>query len=216
MDASAAARERIYTDVVDGLGDMFAAQARAFAELIAPPCARVLDIGCGSGVWGLALAERIAGARVTGLDFAAVLPAFRRRAARMGLGDRVDELPGDAREIEIERRAFDVVVLANVIHLDPPDRARALTLRAAEAVAPAGALAVIDALRPAPPGQQRAAAAYALHLALRTDRGLVHPTADVVAWLADAGLGEPAVHPLPGRAGALGVVIARRTAEPRA
>ena len=60
-----------------------------------PEGASVLDIGCGSGVWGLAFAERDPAVRVTGCDLPGVLESFQARAREVGLSDRTALLPGD-------------------------------------------------------------------------------------------------------------------------
>src|SRR5204863_4182531 len=134
--------------------------------------ARVLDIGCGSGVWSLAVAERFPNTHVTGLDLPDVLRVFERRATERGLGDRIETLGGDMHAIAIPG-GFDLVIIANVLRLDEPDRAARLVTRAAEALAVGGELVVIDAIGDASAESERALAIYALHLALRTARGRV-------------------------------------------
>src|SRR5205823_14552724 len=49
---------------------------------------RVLDVACGSGVWGIAFAEADAEARVTAQDFPGVLPTTREYVQRHGVADR--------------------------------------------------------------------------------------------------------------------------------
>ncbi|MEZ5193348.1 MAG: methyltransferase [Nocardioides sp.] len=60
-----------------------------FRETEPPEPARILDLGCGYGVIGLAIAAAVPGARVTGVDVngRAVLLA-NENAARLGLGER--------------------------------------------------------------------------------------------------------------------------------
>src|SRR5262249_41786398 len=67
-DRQPAKREVVYAGVVAGIGRLFAAPAADLAARIERAPQRVLDIGCGSGVWSLAIAERFPNARVTGLD----------------------------------------------------------------------------------------------------------------------------------------------------
>ncbi|MDO4850797.1 MAG: class I SAM-dependent methyltransferase [Actinomycetota bacterium] len=73
---------------------------------------RVLDIGCGSGIYGLALAERVG--RVVGCDLSAkMVEAARARADRMACGNAVF-VQGDFRTMELEG-PFDLVFA----HLTP-------------------------------------------------------------------------------------------------
>jgi tRNA1(Val) A37 N6-methylase TrmN6 len=60
---------------------------------------RVLDLGCGSGAAALALAARVAGVAVVGLELEPALVRLARRSAdASGLADRVDFVMGDLLE----------------------------------------------------------------------------------------------------------------------
>lgn len=209
MDGSRAERATAYQSTVGGLARLFEEAARAFAAALpVTPPARVLDVGCGSGVWSLAVAERHPAARVVGVDLPGVLDVFLATAASRGLADRVDALPGDMHEVDLPDA--DLVVLANVLRLEPAPRAEALILRLARAVRPGGALVVIDALAGGTPEREVARAVYALHLALRTREAEVHPPERVAGFLADAGLADVrtldfGVHP-----GAVAAIVGRR------
>lgn len=183
-------RGAVYRLVVQGLGHMFEPVAAAVADALAarhPAPRRVLDVGAGSGVWSLAMAARHPEARVTALDLPPVLERFTARAEAMGLAGRVDVVGGDLNEPPLPT-GFDRVLLANVLHLEGPERARAWTLAAAEALAPGGLLVVIDALPGPAPADRLRHAAYALHLKMRTDAGHPHGEAALRGWMADAGL----------------------------
>ena len=60
---------------------------------------RVLDLGCGSGAAALALAARVAGVAIVGLELEPALVRLARRSAQAsGLADRVDFVIGDLLE----------------------------------------------------------------------------------------------------------------------
>jgi ubiquinone/menaquinone biosynthesis C-methylase UbiE len=186
-------REDSYKGLAAALGRMFEPIARAVAAQVAPRidapgrAPRVLDVGCGSGVWSLAVAERIPVARVTGLDFPAVLDAFEERASGLGLGDRVSTIAGDMHAAKIPGGAFDLAVLANVLRLEPKDRAAALVRRVAAGVAEDGALLVVDALAGGTRAKEIGRTVYAFNLAMRTVDGSVHRPDEVTGWLRNAG-----------------------------
>ena len=56
---------------------------------------KVLDIGSGSGVWGVALAQESRNVRVTAVDWARVIAVTRRIALRHGVADRFTFVEGD-------------------------------------------------------------------------------------------------------------------------
>jgi ubiquinone/menaquinone biosynthesis C-methylase UbiE len=213
MDGAPAEREASYRAGVAWLGKMLEPFARELASKLTAAPARVLDVGCGSGVWSLAIAERFPTTRVTGQDLPQVLESFMARAQEMGLGDRVATIPGDMHAAPLPAGGFELVVIANVLRLEPPERAASLLARLATAVAPGGALLIVDALAGGTPERERARALYALNLALRTGGGRVHSPAEFSSWLASAGLGAIETIELGGRAGppgAVGALLARR------
>jgi len=180
-----------YAVVVAGLAKLAAAGARSLAsqlELPVPP-ARILDLGCGSGVWSLAIASRYPNARVTGVDRADVLEAFKTYAGEQNMAGRVDTLPGDIETVTLPRD-HDVVVIANVIRLYDQAVARQLAERAAAAVKPGATLVVVDALAGGTPEAERARTSYALHLSMRTEQGRVYPPDTVIGWLTAAGIAD--------------------------
>lgn len=190
MNGNAGERGDAYRDVVARLAVMFAPSAEELAARLDGDPARILDIGAGSGIWSLKMAAGSEAARVTALDLPEVLPNFLTLAGELGLDERVETIAGDYLETELPG-GFDRVVLANVLHLEPEPRARALVARAARALAPGGELVIIDALAGETPEQRQAQALYALHLAMRTRGGRNHPREEVEAWCREAGL-EPA------------------------
>jgi ubiquinone/menaquinone biosynthesis C-methylase UbiE len=218
MDRAPAEREQAYKGVVAGLGRMFEPVARSLAAEVVQrigageKALRVLDVGCGSGVWSLAVAERVAGARVTGLDLPAVLAAFEERARSIGLGDRVATIPGDMNAAAIPEGAFDLAMIANVLRLEPAERAASLVRRLGAAVADGGALLVIDALASGSREKEMGRTVYAFHLAMRTEGGRVHPPDEVRGWLQNAGFSRIEAIDLEGPAGAGGhaALLARR------
>ena len=204
-----AAREATYQNVVAALGRMFASSAAQLAGALPRSPSRVLDIGCGSGVWSLAIAQRHAAARVTGLDLPTVLDAFRARATELGLADRIATLPGDVHELTIPRE-FDLVVIANVLRIESPDRARAIVQRAAAALVPGGELLIVDALGGGSPEKEQGRTVYGLHLAMRTEHGRVYSPAEITTWLKEAGLESVTTIDLANdQAGALAALLAR-------
>lgn len=209
-------REKRYASVTPLLARMFDRPAAALADRVAPELSsraapRVLDVGAGSGVWSLAIAERLPSARAVALDLPEVLARFVERAEALSLRDRIDTIAGDFHDDAVlGGKLFDVVLLANVVHLEPPDRAEALVRRFGRAVAPGGMLVIVDVLSDGTPELDRAVAAYALHLAMRLPGAHPYPESVLSTWTAAPGLAPPERwwlgEPLPG----LAALIARR------
>ncbi len=210
MDGPPDAREAVYSAVVSKLALLFANGARQLATKIPGYPAHILDVGAGSGIWSLAMAERHAETRVTALDFPNVLQAFRTQAEYMGLSDRIGLLPGNFHCVAIPEDRFDRIVLANVLHLEPPEQAVALIGRIATTLLPGGDLVIVDMLGDGTSAGERAQAIYGLHLALRTREGKVHPLSDMQAWVKQAGLVPEDVIEL-GTSPGMGVLVSHKS-----
>jgi C-methyltransferase len=171
---------------------------------------RFLDAGCGAGVWGLALLGRFPRSTLVGVDLPLVLPAFIRAAEAAAARPRVVAVPADLFVDDLPG-GFDVVLVANVLRLEGGERAAFLLDRLARALKPGGRLVVVDALAAGDPSADRMRALYAVNLALRSERGVVHSSADLQALLERAGLTEVEPIRLPLGPGALGALSARRS-----
>ncbi len=115
-------------------------EAALIAMIGAKPFRNLLDLGTGTGRMLELLAPRAA--RAVGVDqSAAMLALARARIDQAGLR-HVSLRQGDIYAPPVERNAYDLVVIHQVLHfLDDPARALA---EATRALAPGGRLAVVD------------------------------------------------------------------------
>ena len=179
-------REERYRDVVDRLAKMSEVQAKLLAGSLERAPSRILDIGCGSGVWSLAVAQRFPEAEVTGLDLPAVVRRFEARAKMLGLDARAHAIGADVHEgTPVAANSFDLVFVANVLRIEDETRARAIVARAAEASS--REVIIVDALAEGSPARERARAVYTLHLALRSRDGNVYARDQIASWFAEHG-----------------------------
>jgi ubiquinone/menaquinone biosynthesis C-methylase UbiE len=147
----------------------------------------VLDVACGSGVWGISFAEADPRARVTAQDFPGVFETTREYVRRHGLEDRFDYLPGDLKEVDFGEARYDVALLGNIVHSEGERSSRELFRKLRRALRPGGRLVVIDMI----PNDARTAPPYALIFALNmlvnTEVGDTYTLAEYREWLNDAG-----------------------------
>ena len=110
---------------------------------------RVLDVGCGTGVFASRIRRALPGAQVWGIDLVAGMlskGALRWKAH----ADGICAIQADSERLPFARGAFDVVTCANSFHHYPhQDRAVAEMRRA---LRPGGRLMLIDGYRDAPWG----------------------------------------------------------------
>jgi 2-polyprenyl-3-methyl-5-hydroxy-6-metoxy-1,4-benzoquinol methylase len=108
------AHEQVYRS------DVFA--GRGFPDEFFPftPGARVLDVGCGPGIWTRELARR--GYRTSAIDLTSAAVALAKNSLEL-LGMEADIQEGDAENLPFADGSFDGVVSHGVIH-HTPDTAR--------------------------------------------------------------------------------------------
>lgn len=213
MDDPAESEAR-YRGQAAALGWMLAPAAAAAAQMLASADdtdqeLHIFDAGAGSAIWSLSLAQTRPQSRVTAADWPAVLEVAQATAQRMGLADRLTLLPGDLAAAELPRREFDVVFLANVAHLLPPDALAGLIQRLAQTLRPGGRLVVVDVFPGQPQGDLHRTL-YNLGLALRTTAGQTHHAMDVVGLMHDAGLVDAQHTPIDAVPHTMGMVVARQ------
>jgi SAM-dependent methyltransferase len=117
---------------------------RSYAVMNIRPGQHVLDVGCGSGIDTLILAQQVGDrGRVVGVDYdAAMVGAANRRAAEAGVGDRVTHRQADATALPFEEATFDAVRSERLFqHLHNPTAALAEMVRVTK---PGGHVVVAD------------------------------------------------------------------------
>ena len=106
--------------------------------LLRPPPGpfRLLDVGCGVGIYAAQIARRFPRARILGIDLSpAHVEAARSLAARLGVSDRVGFQVGDALALEVTEPPHVILAAEVIEHLVDP---LPCLVRLAHLVAPGG------------------------------------------------------------------------------
>jgi len=148
---------------------------------------KIIDIACGSGVWGIAIAEADPEARITAQDFPAVLSVTREFLKRHGVEAQYDFLPGNLREADFGAARYDVAILGNIVHSEGERSSRDLFRRLYKALRPGGQIVIIDTI----PNEARTGPPFpvffALNMLLNTEEGDTYTLAEYTRWLQEAG-----------------------------
>jgi predicted O-methyltransferase YrrM len=107
----------------------------------------MLDIGGSHGYYSVALCRRHPGLRSVILDLPQAVEHAAPLLAAEGMGDRVVHRAGDALTEELGTDAYDLVLVAQLVHHFSDAENRELATRVARALHPGGVYAVLDVFR---------------------------------------------------------------------
>ena len=186
--------EQFFPILVQTLHVLHRDRARSMAEALGigtrlkgARALRAMDVACGSGVWGIAVAEADPEARITAQDFPAMLAVTRNYLKRHGVERQFDFLPGDLKTTDFGREQYDLALLGNILHSEGEESSRNLLRRLHAALRPGGRAVIIEFLpndaRTGPPFP----VFFALNMLLNTEHGNTFTLAEYTRWLQDAG-----------------------------
>lgn len=165
---------------------------------------RQLDIGTGSGVWGIGLAQQSPQISVTAQDWPGVLEVTKRMAARFNLAGRFQYLPGDFQEVDFGT-GYNLVTIGHILHSEGVERSRRLLKKAAAALAPKGTILITEFLvnqeRTGPP----MGLIFGVNMLAHTENGDTFSFEEISAWLQEAGFVNPRQL---GPVGPVGIILA--------
>lgn len=148
---------------------------------------RLLDVGGGSGVYAIALAERFEALDATVLESAPVDAIARRTIHASGLGERITVVAADM-FAEPWPADHDVHLFSNVLHDWDEADCRRLLAASARALASGGRILVHDMLLDDDKAGPLWAAEYSVLLSTVT-QGRLYSAAEIGRWLAELGFG---------------------------
>ena len=150
----------------------------------------MLDIGGSHGYYSAALCRRHEGLKAVVFDLPPAVKQAAPLLAEEGMGDRVVHREGDALSDDLGDDEYDLVITSQLVHHFSDEQNRALAARIARALRPGGVYAILDAFRPATPGDAgQVAALLDFYFALTSQSGTWSPE-EMAGWQRAAGL-EP-------------------------
>ena len=148
---------------------------------------RCLDIGAGSGAYGMALARAKKNIRTVAFDLPGVLPLTREYVRRAGLLERFDFIAGDFRHDDWGR-GYDLILLSAIVHMNGAEENQRLVARAAASLNPGGQLVIQDFIMDPDRTRPVTGAYFALNMLVATAGGDTFTAAEVRGWMRAAGL----------------------------
>lgn len=170
---------------------------------------RILEIGCGSAIFGSTLIHRDKESRLVLLDNAGNLKRAEKTIESIETGDRVEYVESDYVEFKLDHKPFDLVIATNLVHRHNEEECSRVFASVREHLNSSGEFVVVDIF----PGQQdgeTTRSIQALEIALRTENGGLHDPARFQHALIMNGFDQIRFAHLPAPPHIWGLVLAQR------
>ena len=147
---------------------------------------RVIDLAAGSGIWGIALAQKSPHVRVTAVDWAGMIPTTKRITGKFGVRDRFDFIEGDLLEAKFGS-GYNVATLGHILHSEGEERSRQLLKKVFRALKPGGTIAIAEWLVNDDRTKPLPSLMFAVQMLVNTEKGDTFSFNEIKNWLEDAG-----------------------------
>jgi C-methyltransferase len=151
------------------------------------PGLKVLDLACGSGVYGYVLLQRDSKATCTDIDWQNVLEVAHKVAKDMGVADRVTFRPGDILSMDYGEGEFDIAIASNILQSFDQKTNRTILSKIFKALKPGGTLVINDLIPDEERSKARVALNFAVYMLIVTKGGDAYTLSEFESWLKDTG-----------------------------
>ncbi len=198
-EGSVAPENPVWVEFAHSMAPMMAPMAAPLGQIALDGFSgpvRVLDIAAGHGLFGIETAKQNPRAQVTALDWPAVLEVAKMNAARAGVLERYELLPGSAFEVDFGG-PYDIVLLTNFLHHFDRTTCVGLLQKSRAALTAGGRVAALEFVpdedRVSPP----MAAGFSLTMLASTASGDAYTFREYESMYQEAGLVRVEAHPVP-------------------
>lgn len=179
-----------FAKFVEDIASMSVRAAQVLADALRIPEIKrpfsVLDLGAGSGVWGITLAKSSPHVKVTCVDFPLVLDITRKAATRSGVADRFAFVAGDLLQAQFGT-GHNLATVGHILHSEGERRSRALLKRTFDTLAPGGNIAIAEFLVNDNRSEPLNGLIFAVNMLVNTSEGDTYSFDEIGRWLRDAG-----------------------------
>lgn len=194
----------VWVDFAHSMLPMVFSSTQAVAAAAAQPGKKikVLDIAASHGMFGISIALRNPEARIVAVDWKNVLQAGLENAARSGVQDRYQTIPGSAFDVDFGT-GYDVALLPNFLHHFDFATCVGLIKKVRAALKPGGRVFTVEFV----PNEDRIsppmAAAFSFMMLGGTNGGDAYTFRELSQMFRDAGFSSTTIEDIPNSPGKL-------------
>lgn len=158
---------------------------------------RLLDLGGGSGAYGIVLVKKYPNLRVTVFELPKVCRLADKFIKEARAEDRIETKIGDFFKDELPE-GFDVVLLSQILHSFGPAKNQQLLKKVYQILPKRGMVIVNDFLLDEQKTGPKWATLFALNMLLQSKKGNSYTEAEIKSWLRETGFSKFKTVPLTG------------------
>jgi ubiquinone/menaquinone biosynthesis C-methylase UbiE/predicted transcriptional regulator len=158
---------------------------------------KIMDVGTGSGAWGIALAQADPTCQIYGVDDAIVLQQTKRHAEQMGVINQFHFLPTNVEEDPLGDNEYDMATLSYVCHGEGARKSKIIISKIYKALKTGGRLVICELC----PDEEREkdffTLVFGVNMLIHTTEGNTFTISEYSSWLKEAGFKNVATIDIP-------------------
>ncbi len=188
-------RERTlaYVRTMDLQARLKAAEALEYLGKCLPRPRRILDLGGGAGAWCRAFRRQWPQVQTVLLDLPETLAAARRLYPDPSDWEGIEVLAGSGLTSCFRGKAFDLILLSNVLHAYGEAEAREILAQCVDCLEPGGVVLIHDYLADLQGSNPAKGSLYDLHMLVNTYNGRIYHLGELEAMLDGRGAKKSAI-----------------------
>jgi ubiquinone/menaquinone biosynthesis C-methylase UbiE len=158
---------------------------------------RILDIAAGSGIWGIAFAQKSPHVRVTAVDWEGMIPTTKRITQKFGVAKQFEFIKGDIGEVDFGT-GYDVATLGHILHSEGAERSWQLLKKTGRSLKSGGTIAIAEWIVNDERTEPLSSLLFAVQMLVNTEHGDTFSFNEIKKWLEEGGFKDVRTLDAPG------------------
>ena len=150
----------------------------------------MLDVGGGPGTYALEWCKLHTHLKAIIFDIPPILEVAKNYIEKYELGERVETQPGNFHKDNLGNSQYDLLLMANILHMYDADMGKTLVTKAVKALQPGGRIVLHGFCTDEDQTGPLDDTLFSLNIGMLTEGGRAHPVHEKINWLKGAGISD--------------------------